>query len=160
MDFAQLEKEYNPKKADGVYEPPLAKMPDGEWEFEIKDGFLYETKSGKPAYKFVLLNIAPGTPYDGWEIHRITVLDSAPAVNILANQLCALGIDADEWGERKGRPLQDELKMLIEKMRGWIVRCRKSKSTGKNGQTYHNLYFMTKTGMAKPKDSEDADLPF
>ena len=57
MDFAQLEANYSPKKADGQYEPPLAKMPDGEWEMEIKDGFLYETKYGKPAYKFILNNI-------------------------------------------------------------------------------------------------------
>lgn len=160
MDFAQLEANYSPKKADGQYEPPLAKMPDGEWEMEIKDGFLYETKYGKPAYKFILTNIAAGTPYDGWEIHRSTFLDSIPSVNILAGQLCALGIDADQWGESKGRPIQSELKKLIETMRGWIVRCRKSKTVGKNGQTYHNLYFISKSGVVKPKDSEENDLPF
>ncbi len=160
MDFEQLEKNYAPKKSDGQYEPPLAKMPDGEWEMSVRDGFLYETKTGKQAYKFILVNIAPGTPYDGWEIHKVVVIDSPTAMNILAGQLQALGIDADCWGERHGRPLKDELGKLIDTMRHWIIRCRKSQSNGKDGKHYHNLYFITKVGQVKPKDSEDADLPF
>ncbi len=160
MDFAQLEANYSPKKADGKYEPPLSKLPDGEWEMAVRDGFLYETKTGRPAYKFILINQAPGTEFDGWEIHKITVIDSPSAMSILGGQLMALGIDSDMWGERNGRPLKDELQKLIETMRNWVIRCQKSQSTGKNGQHYHNLYFKAKVGTVKPKDSEDADLPF
>lgn len=117
--------------------PGLDSLADGEYDFEITAAELTRTpKDNELIFRFSLRVISTGQT-----VEKVYFFRSQQNVDFLGADLCALGIDADQW-KPPARPLEKELPAALPKLRG--VRFRGKKVTAANSKDhakpFHNLY--------------------
>lgn len=130
----------------------LAKLPDGEYTFEIDSAELARPNDKTAIFRRKLIVL--GGEYDGTDVPGDIFLKhngdaKEMGLDQLKKELRLLGFDVDDW-RPPDRSLGKELPKACAAMKG-IRFVGKKKTNESNGKTYHNLYVENRVeGDGKP----------
>jgi len=138
-------------------------IPDGKYTMRVKDLFYYETKSGKKTLKVILIVHAPGTEYDGFELHRM-IWNSEQSVAIFHRELSRLNIEVTSYEPKEGNFLHPKYDSELKELVGQMINVSKTTSLGKTaGMKFTNLNFVSiaEGDFSKVQNNgDDNELPF
>ena len=138
-ELQQFDAEFKPGT---IKRPGLDSLADGDHDFEILGCELARTEKTNEAILRMLLQVRGGST-----IEKVYFFRNQQAVDMLATDLCTLGIDADKW-QAPARPFSAELAKALPRLVG--VRFRGKKVTLENpkdiSKPYHNLYINQRLG--------------
>jgi hypothetical protein len=136
VDLERFDLEYKPSEMA----PGLESLPDGDYGLEITSASIERTEKTRDAILRIGLRVASGS-LDGHECETVYFFRSQQNVDILGNDLCQLGLDADCWTAQHGRRFSEELPKALGSLIGVRFRARKltKPNPKKTGEFFHNL---------------------
>lgn len=130
-------------------------VPVGTHEFEIIDAVLEHTEKNKVLIlRWELRNLKTNVVFE-----KANFFSKQESVDILGAELCALGIDADQW-KPPSRPFSKELVKALPRLQGICFVGEKTiKEVGV--KKYHNFYIKSiLPNYATPPAADDKGAPF
>ena len=151
-DFDDLDSFAGDYKPDaGKFRGGLDTLANGQYDLEIIDAAVGLANTSPPKRIYTMtLRVMPGV----LAIDHVYWLNDQAAMNRLAADMMALGLDSDKWATG-GRKLSVEIPASCVKVRGMRFRASKTSNESKTtNKTYHNLTIATRltagTGNGQP----------
>jgi hypothetical protein len=124
-------------KPEMSFRPGAKLLPDGLVDLEIVEARPDRTQDSRDAILRVSLRVLSG-PVSGTVIDHVYFLTKLESCERLGGDLCALGLDADQWKPPQ-RPFSRELGLALPKLAGRRFRAMKETNTTQQGKTFHNI---------------------